>query len=369
MFGTGLFANVMPEKLARTLRLFRLADGLAGDPEHVEPGSFASIGALEVQHLEKWLMARPDLLGEELMIVASQFSGFDRTQDRPDLLAFDRRGKVVVIEIKRDTSGSGQDLQAIRYAAYVSTLTARNVVSLYQRYRKSQFEETVAEADATSQLSSFAGLDSLDAIDEDPVPRIILVARDYRPGVTSTALWLRRNFELDIKCVELTPYEVAGQTMLASTVLIPLPEAADFEVRMEEKRRRSVQRAGDRIDFNAATRFIASIPAGRWASYGDVAAAAGAPRGAQAVGTWLLTTEDDVPNVWRVLRRTGEVSEGWKGEAPGIPATPDDVRARLTSEGVTFDEAGRASQHQRWGVEEMAELEAEANDAGTPPLA
>jgi len=94
MFGTGLFANVMPEKLARTLRLFRLADGLAGDPEPVEPGSFASIGALEVQHLEKWLMARPDLLGEELMIVASQFSGFDRTQDRPDLLRSTGRGKL-----------------------------------------------------------------------------------------------------------------------------------------------------------------------------------------------------------------------------------------------------------------------------------
>ena len=39
--------------------------------------------------------------------IASQFAGFDKTKDRPDLLALDADGKLVVIEIKRDRLGNG----------------------------------------------------------------------------------------------------------------------------------------------------------------------------------------------------------------------------------------------------------------------
>jgi alkylated DNA nucleotide flippase Atl1 len=337
------------------LQVFRLEGGLTGVPQPVEPARFSSLGAREVQHIEEWLKARPDLLGEELRIIASQLTGFDKTQDRPDVLALDREGKLVVIELKRDASGSGQDLQAIRYAAYASTFTADQIVALYRKYREVQHSETLTEAEARSQLEEFTGLDELDALDADPVPRIILVAQKFRPGVTSTALWLSRNFEdFDVSCVRLTPYEVDETLVLTSSVLIPLPEAADYEVRLQEKRRRSRRLDGDTIDFESAKEFIQSIPEGRWASYGDVAAAAGAPRGAQAIGTWLLQTGEEIPNVWRVLRRNGEVSEGWRGELPGVPATPRDVRERLEVEGVQLDPAGKASQEQRWTAEDMA---------------
>jgi hypothetical protein len=89
--------------------------------------------------------------------------------------------------------------------------------------------------------------------------------------VTNTALWLTRNFGLDITCVQLMPYEIGGEVVLTSSVLIPLPEAADYEVRVQEKRRRASARKRDSapVDFEAAKAFIGSIPAGSWASYGD----------------------------------------------------------------------------------------------------
>lgn len=110
-------------------QLFSLGTGLTGTPHPVPPASFKAMGALEVQDIERWLKARPEVLGEDLLIISSQFSGFENTKDRPDLLALDRIGKLVVVEIKRDDSGAAQDLQALRYAAYLSTAKADDVIA------------------------------------------------------------------------------------------------------------------------------------------------------------------------------------------------------------------------------------------------
>lgn len=334
-----------------TLRVFRLDGSLAGRPERLQPVTFAGIGALEVQHIEQWLRRNPDLLGEELHVIASQFSGFDRTRDRPDLLALDRSGKLVVIEIKRDDSGSGQDLQALRYAAYVSTLEASDVVRLFHEYVQRERNSVLDVDAARAELERFA---TLDGLDEDERPRIFLVAGRFQVGVTSTALWLGRTYGLDITCVQLTPFKVAEDLLITSTTLIPLPEAADFEVRVQDKRRRaSEERDPARINFDLARAFIASIPGGRWTTYGDVAAAAGAPKGAQAIGTWLLRTQD-IANVWRVLRSDGTVSAGWQGVSEDVPATSLDVVERLRREGVQFDDSDRASPAQRWRPSDRA---------------
>ena len=84
---------------------------------------FRSHGLLERQDLAKWVEQYPNILGEELLVVTSEYDRFDKTNERLDLLAVDKTGNVVVIELKRDDSGKNVDLQAIKYAAYCSTLT------------------------------------------------------------------------------------------------------------------------------------------------------------------------------------------------------------------------------------------------------
>jgi len=74
-------------------------------------------------------------------------------------------------------------------------------------------------------------------------------------------------------------------------------------------------------------------------SYADVAEAAGSIRnGAMAVGGFLANSPDVPPSVHRVLREEGRVSAGWRGEIGG----PAECRALLESEGLTFDDHGRA---------------------------
>jgi methylated-DNA-protein-cysteine methyltransferase related protein len=81
---------------------------------------------------------------------------------------------------------------------------------------------------------------------------------------------------------------------------------------------------------------VRGIPAGRVSSYGAVAAAAGRPGAARAVGSALaaLTEGARVP-WWRVVSWRGEIRIPRSGHAAGLQ------RALLADEGVEFDDAGR----------------------------
>lgn len=83
-------------------------------------------------------------------------------------------------------------------------------------------------------------------------------------------------------------------------------------------------------------RAVRRIPAGRVATYGQVAALAGMPGAARQVG-WALAAlgeDDDVP--WhRVLNARGEISP--RGERE----TVDLQRALLESEGIEMSRGGR----------------------------
>ena len=252
-----------------SFQLFSLGSSVSGSPTRVEPVTFQALNAREVQEIERWLKHEPGVMAEPLKLVASRLAGFDKTLDRLDLLALDRNGKLVVIEIKRDDSSKSQDLQALRYAAYCSALTAEQVVGLYRTYERSERGRHLSAAEARKELEDFIRTESLDALDEDDRPRMILVATGFQVGVTNTTLWLLRNSELDVTCVQVRPYEVNGEIVLASTVLIPLPEAEEYQSRLKEKQRKArSRRDGDTIDFEVVRAFIASIPYGRWSSYG-----------------------------------------------------------------------------------------------------
>jgi alkylated DNA nucleotide flippase Atl1 len=206
---------------------------------------------------------------------------------------------------------------------------------------------------ARAELETFTVDGELDVIDSADSPQIILVAGGFEPGVTSTVLWLRRAHAVDISCVQLVPYEIGGELILGSSILIPLPEAADYEVRVAEKAKAAAESKGAvKLNTEAALAFVDSIPTGRWTAYCDVAVAGGSPKGAMAVGEWLSKTAANIPKVYRVLTIKGEVSEGWKASDPALPQTREEVQQKLAHEGVLFDAEGRASKDQRWRLED-----------------
>ena len=188
---------------------------------------------LERQHIEKWVESYPDILGEELLIIATEYDKFDKTNERLDLLAIDKDGNLAVIELKRDDSGKNVELQAIKYAAYCSTLALSDVVKIYHKYLLGNSSRSINEDEAKKQIVDFINNDEFEELSDKP--RIIIVSKEYRPEVTASVLWLRK-FGIDITCIKLTPYEFDKNTIaFESTILIPLPEAKDFIIESEKK--------------------------------------------------------------------------------------------------------------------------------------
>ena len=96
---------------------------------------------------------------------------------------------------------------------------------------------------------------------------------------------------------------------------------------------------------------VRAIPAGRWASYGDVAhACGGTERHARTLNQRLI--RDEIPGAHRVLKANGSIS-------PTALGAPTEVRRRLEAEGITFHD-GRASPAAR--LPPAALLEASADE-------
>ncbi|WP_230401672.1 DUF4268 domain-containing protein [Sanguibacter suaedae] len=94
---------------------------------------------------------------------------------------------------------------------------------------------------------------------------------------------------------------------------------------------------------------VAEIPAGRWTSYGEVALIAGSyPQPVAAIITTRL-----MHGFWRVLQRGGTISPGFRWPDPD---RADDPRTYLESEGLTFDDDGRADPAQFVAARELAKL-------------
>ena len=88
--------------------------------QSVKEVDFSDFGIKERFDIQEWVESTPEVLGEELLIIAKEKSYFEGSRERPDLIALDKMGNVVVIELKRDDSGENTEWQAIKYASYWS---------------------------------------------------------------------------------------------------------------------------------------------------------------------------------------------------------------------------------------------------------
>lgn len=189
--------------------------------------TFKELGFTERYHLQEWIVKSPDCLGEELLIIQKEFSGFSDTNERLDLLALDKEGNLVIIENKLDDSGKDVTWQAIKYASYCSTFSKSDIERIYLEYTK---DENYKE-----KLCDFFDVNNYDDIKiENQKQRIILVAANFRKEVTSAVLWLR-NKDLDIKCFRVTPYEFNQEYFLSIEQIIPVKEIQDYMIEIARK--------------------------------------------------------------------------------------------------------------------------------------
>ncbi len=204
----------------------------------LEQRLFKELHIKERDHLQEWIAKNPDMLGEELLIIQKEFSGFNDTSERLDLLAVDKDGGLVIIENKLDDTGRNVVWQALKYTSYCSTLTTDQIIKMYQDY----LDRWGNGEDAKESLLEFLERDEEDILLNRNDQRVILISNNFRKEVTSTVLWLL-DHDIQIQCFRAIPYSMGEDLFLQMEQIIPLPETKEFMIEIKEKEKEEKEKS------------------------------------------------------------------------------------------------------------------------------
>ena len=213
-------------------KMFRI-DPETHTSQTVKEVEFSELGFQERRDIQKWIANNPGILGDDLLIISEEFNGFDKISERPDLLAVDYDGRLVIIELKRDDTGADAHWQAIKYASYLSRATTDDIIDMLSVHDK------CTKSEAAERLTQHLGADDLAALNNDQ--RIILASHRFAPQVTSAVLWINEKAPAEdlITCIQLTPYQdlvdgIGGVLYVQASTIIPLPGIDDYVIGIGE---------------------------------------------------------------------------------------------------------------------------------------
>jgi len=196
----------------------------------VEATTFSAERILERQHLQAAIKYQIDVIAPNCLVIAEEFSEWSDSRKRIDLLAIDKEGNLVVVELKRTETGEHMELQALRYSAMVSTLTFSRAIEIYQKYLIS----INCEENAENNLLEFLEWEEPQEDDFALDVRVVLVSSNFSKELTTSVMWLNQR-GLDIRCVRLIPYKYQDQILLDVQQIIPLPEAESYQVKIRKQ--------------------------------------------------------------------------------------------------------------------------------------
>jgi hypothetical protein len=213
------------------MAIFRITDSSI---EKVEETTFAREKLLERKDLQRRLKTSISVLSPDLMVIGEEFGHWEDSSRRIDLLCLDKDAHLVVVELKRTEDGGHMELQAVRYAAMVSSMAFEQLVGAHAHFLGG--ENSLERAQ--SAIISFLELETPDKARLSDEVRIFLVSADFSIELTTTVLWLNK-IGLDITCIRLKPYSLDGQVLLDIQQLIPLPEAEEYETKIRAQQQES----------------------------------------------------------------------------------------------------------------------------------
>jgi hypothetical protein len=220
--------------------------------------TFEAEQILERADLQRLLKDRIQILAPDVLVVSEEFGGFADVKRRIDLLGVDRKGHLVVFELKRTEDGGHLELQALRYAAMVSTMTFEDLAAHYELFlRKAHPEQAGAAQHQLAEWLDEAGGAEAEISRE---VRLVLVAAGFDPEITTTVLWLNDVYGLDIRCIRLHPYKLDHRLLLDVEQLIPLPEAQDLTVKLRKREAKARETRTSGPDW---TQYVVVTPGGR----------------------------------------------------------------------------------------------------------
>jgi hypothetical protein len=163
-----------------------------------------------------------DEIGEKLLIMGEEIVPTDVVDDRIDVLALDKQGSVVVVELKRGANKLHL-LQVLSYAAMVSEWDKEQIIA-----QRAEFKQC-PEVEVEEEVEEFLDED-ISAVNERQ--RVLLIAEEYDYQVLATAKWLAEKHEVDVSCWQMEFADDAGVEYLSlSCVYPPIELAAAARVR------------------------------------------------------------------------------------------------------------------------------------------
>ena len=186
----------------------------------LETPSLADASISERYDLQEYIYNSPEAffeeIGQNLFLIGKEIKPSDDVEDRIDLLALDKEGQAVVVELKRGHKKL-QMFQAISYAGMVASWEPDDFLTDF-------------DADKRDKLIDFLDVETEEI---NRHQRIILIAEAFDYSVLVGAEWLTEKFGVDILCCRLSLAKDANGNaeFLVCSNIFPAPELAEQSVR------------------------------------------------------------------------------------------------------------------------------------------
>lgn len=198
--------------------------------QRVNAETLPTLGLKEREHLQKWVLTHPEMLGTGVAVVTSEFDKWqaasgEAVADRLDVLGLAPDGRLVVVELKRDLAPHTVHMQAINYGAMVSRLSVRDIAELWVAWHGSK--DKPLDVDSVISELETKWLLTADSIKS---PRIVLMAAGFPASVTATVVWLNEQ-GVSIDLIRFRPYRLDdGRVLVNFTQIFPVPSVEEFMI-------------------------------------------------------------------------------------------------------------------------------------------
>jgi hypothetical protein len=219
-----------------------------GKVEVLEPTGFG--GHVSEAQLEKIVLRAPEVLGEELLPLGHQLADFSEDQQRLDLLAIDKSGEIVLVELKVVDRFGFTDVQALAYAGGYADLPTSHYAETLRRSVASEkgdpfrsatnLTATASMEEVQGVIAEFLSLESFTEWSPSQQVRIKLVAPGFTKRVLKNVKWLGDVYGMPIEAIRVQLVVSGGAQQFLFDRILPLPgdDAFDLTVREREVQRR-----------------------------------------------------------------------------------------------------------------------------------
>ena len=326
------------------MAIYRISEGNALP---VEETTFHAQGILERRDLQGIFKNSIEILIPDALVLAEEYGDWVDSRRRVDLLCLDRGARLLVVELKRTEDGGHMELQAVRYASMVSHMTFASAVRAHQTF----LDENKIEGDAEQRILEHLGWDEPQEDEFASEVAIILASAEFSKELTTAVMWLSEH-DIDIRCIKLKPYRLGKEVLMDVVQIFPLPEAADYRVRVrekerEERRSRIQSRDLTKYRLTIGDRIHEKLPKRRLAFLviREAVARGGEPLEVYPGGNWLIVSGHQDENS---LVNTERHDASSKSEASRFFTRDDEL---LRKGGKTY------AVTKMWGQQTLAEVD------------